>query len=166
MGFLLVTSVLVVSLGRVGDMFGRVRMYTLGFAIFTVFSVLLAVTWMTGPAAALWMILMRVGQGVGGAFLFANSNAIITDAFPPDQRGFALGINGVAAIGGAFIGLLLGGLTRAHRVAPRLPHLGAGRALRHDVGAGQAARQRGAQHRRRKIDWLGNVTFALGLSRS
>ena len=83
MGFLLITSVLVVSSGRVGDIFGRVRMYTLGFAIFTVFSILLAVTWMTGPAAALWIILMRVGQGVGGAFLFANSNAIITDAFPP-----------------------------------------------------------------------------------
>ena len=82
MGFLLITSVLVVSLGRVGDIFGRVRMYTLGFAIFTVFSILLAVTWMTGPAAALWIIFMRVGQGVGGAFLFANSNAIITDAFP------------------------------------------------------------------------------------
>jgi len=104
MGFLLVTSVLVVSLGRVGDIFGRVRMYTLGFAIFTLFSVLLAVTWMTGPAAAMWIIVMRVGQGVGGAFLFANSNAIITDAFPVNERGFALGINGVAAIGGSFLG--------------------------------------------------------------
>ena len=110
MGFLLVTSVLVVSLGRVGDMYGRARMYTLGFAVFTVFSILLAVTWMTGPAAALWIIFMRVGQGVGGAFLFANSSAIITDAFPADERGFALGINGVAAIGGSFLGLLLGGL--------------------------------------------------------
>src|SRR5664280_3765861 len=110
MGFLLVTSVLVVSLGRVGDMYGRARMYTLGFAVFTFFSILLAVTWMTGPAAALWIIFMRVGQGVGGAFLFANSSAIITDAFPADERGFALGINGVAAIGGTSLGLLLSGL--------------------------------------------------------
>ena len=69
MGFMLVTSVLVVSLGRIGDMFGRVRMFNLGFAIFTLFSILLSVTWMTGTAAALWIVLMRLGQGVGGAFL-------------------------------------------------------------------------------------------------
>ncbi|HVV75153.1 MAG TPA: MFS transporter, partial [Mycobacteriales bacterium] len=110
MGFLLVTSVLVVSLGRVGDMFGRVRMFNLGFAIFTVFSILLAVTWMTGSSAALWIVIMRLGQGVGGAFLMANSSAIITDAFPESERGFALGINGVAAIGGNFVGLILGGV--------------------------------------------------------
>src|ERR1700683_401424 len=76
MGFLLVTSVLVVSLGRVGDMYGRVRMYNLGFAVFTIFSILLSITWMTGHAAALWIIIMRIFQGVGGAFLFANSSAI------------------------------------------------------------------------------------------
>src|SRR5580693_5083452 len=110
MGFLLVTAVLVVSLGRVGDIYGRVRMYNLGFLIFTIFSILLSVTWLTGPAGALWIILMRVGQGVGGALEFANSSAILTDAFPENQRGFALGINSVAAIAGSFIGLLLGGL--------------------------------------------------------
>jgi MFS family permease len=104
MGFLLVTAVLVVSLGRVGDMYGRVKMYNLGFAIFTVFSVLLSVTWMTGHAGALWLIVMRIFQGVGGAFLFANSSAILTDAFPEDERGLALGINGAAAISGSFIG--------------------------------------------------------------
>src|SRR5205085_2191830 len=98
LGFLVVTAVLVVSLGRLGDMFGRVRMYNLGFAVFTVFSVLLSVTWLHGSAGALWLILMRVGQGVGGAMLFANSAAILTDAFPRDQRGLALGINGIAAI--------------------------------------------------------------------
>jgi MFS family permease len=86
MGFLLVTAVLVVSFGRVGDMYGRVRMYNLGFAIFTVFSILLSLTWMTGAGAAIWIILMRFGQGVGGAFLFANSSAIITDAFPENER--------------------------------------------------------------------------------
>src|SRR3954465_14890820 len=86
MGFMLVTSVLVVSLGRIGDMYGRVKMFNLGFAIFTIFSILLSVTWMTGSAAALWIIVMRLGQGVGGAFLFANSSAILTDAFPQDQR--------------------------------------------------------------------------------
>src|SRR6201996_5261630 len=85
MGFLLVTAVLVVSLGRVGDMYGRVRMYNLGFAIFTAFSVLLSLTWITGTAAALWIIVMRLGQGVGGALLFANSSAILTDAFPEHE---------------------------------------------------------------------------------
>ncbi|HET9076451.1 MAG TPA: MFS transporter, partial [Acidimicrobiales bacterium] len=110
MGFLIVTSVLVVSLGRVGDMYGRVKMYNLGFAVFTFFSILLSVTWMTGAAGAMWIIVMRVFQGVGGAFLFANSSAILTDAFPEDERGKAMGINGIAAISGSFLGLILGGV--------------------------------------------------------
>ena len=110
MGYMLVTAVLVVSFGRLGDMFGRVRMYNLGFVIFTVFSILLSVTWMHGPAAAIYMIVMRVFQGVGGALILANSAAIITDAFPRHQRGLALGINAVAAIAGSFIGLVLGGV--------------------------------------------------------
>ena len=110
MGFLLVTSVLVVSLGRVGDMYGRVRMYNLGFAVFTAFSILLSVTWMTGTPAALWIIIMRLGQGVGGALLFANSSAILTDAFPEHERGKAMGINGIALVTGSFIGLILGGV--------------------------------------------------------
>src|ERR1700689_1974685 len=87
MGFLVVTAVLVVSFGRIGDMYGRVRMYNLGFAVFTFFSILLSVTWMHGSAGALWLIVMRIFQGVGGAFLFANSSAILTDAFPEDERG-------------------------------------------------------------------------------
>ena len=110
MGFMLVTAVLVVSLGRVGDIYGRVRMYNLGFAVFTLFSILLSVTWLTGPAGALWIIIMRVFQGVGGAFLFANSTAILTDAFPENERGKAMGINGIAAVGGSFLGLMLGGV--------------------------------------------------------
>src|SRR5271155_3927555 len=114
MGFLVVSAVLVVSFGRLGDMFGRVRMYNLGFAIFTVASLLLTVTWMHGPAAALWLIGWRIVQGIGGAFLFANSTAILTDAFPSNQRGTALGINSIAAIAGSFLGLLLGGLLAPH----------------------------------------------------
>jgi MFS family permease len=110
LGFLVVTAVLVVSLGRLGDMFGRVRMYNLGFAVFTAFSLLLTVTWLHGSAGALWLILMRVGQGIGGAMLFANSSAILTDAFPRDQRGLALGINAIAGIAGSFVGLVLGGV--------------------------------------------------------
>src|SRR4051794_27290932 len=87
LGFLVVLAVLLVSLGRLGDMYGRVRMFNLGFAVFTFFSILLSVTWLHGGAGALWLILMRVGQGVGGAMVFANSSAILTDAFPPDERG-------------------------------------------------------------------------------
>jgi MFS family permease len=110
MGYMVVTAVLVVSFGRLGDMYGRVRIYNLGFAIFSLFSVVLSVTWMHGTAAALWLIVMRVFQGVGGAMLMANSAAILTDAFPKDQRGLALGLNQVAGIAGSFIGLVLGGL--------------------------------------------------------
>ena len=110
LSFMVVMAVLVVSLGRIGDIFGRVRMYNLGFAVFTAGSILLSATWLRAAAGALWMILMRVVQGIGAAFLMANSSAILTDAFPADQRGLALGINMVAAIAGAFIGLVLGGV--------------------------------------------------------
>jgi MFS family permease len=110
LSFMVVMAVLVVSLGRVGDIFGRVRMYNLGFAVFTVGSILLSVTWLHGSSGAMWMIVMRVVQGIGAAFLMANSSAILTDAFPADQRGLALGINMVAAIAGSFIGLVLGGV--------------------------------------------------------
>ncbi len=110
MGYMVVTAVLVVSFGRLGDIYGRVRLYNLGFAVFSFFSILLSITWMHGAAAAIFMIVMRIFQGVGGALLFANSSAIITDAFPPNQRGLALGVNQIAAIGGSFIGLVLGGL--------------------------------------------------------
>ena len=110
MGYIVVTAVLVVSFGRLGDMYGRVKMFNLGFALFAIFSVLLSLTWMHGTAAALWLIVVRVLQGVGGAMLIANSSAILTDAFPHDQRGLALGLNQVAGIAGSFIGLVLGGV--------------------------------------------------------
>ncbi|MHB1502026.1 MAG: MFS transporter, partial [Candidatus Dormibacteria bacterium] len=113
MGYMVVTAVLVVSLGRVGDMFGRVRMYNLGFLIFTLASIGLSLVFFTGTTAALVLIGMRIIQGVGGALLMANSAAILTDAFPSNQRGMALGINVVAGISGSFIGLVLGGLLSA-----------------------------------------------------
>ena len=110
LGFLVVTSVLVVSLGRLGDLFGRVRMYNLGFVIYTAASLLLAVEWLTGRSGATYLIVFRVVQGIGAACLLANSAAILTGAFPYHQRGLALGINNIAGISGQFIGLLLGGL--------------------------------------------------------
>ena len=160
-GFLVVTAVLVVSLGRVGDMYGRVRMYNLGFAVFTLFSVLLAATPLKGSPGALWMIAMRIGQGVGGAMLFANSSAIVTDAFPEDQRGLALGINGVAAIAGSFLGLILGGLLAP--VAWRLVFLVSVPIGLFGTFWAYAKLQDLSERRPARIDWLGNLTFAVGL---
>src|SRR5262249_25455695 len=110
LGYLVVTSVLIVSLGRLGDMFGRVKMYNLGFVIYTAASLLLTIDWMTGRAGATYLILFRIVQGIGGSFLLANSAAILTDAFPANQRGMALGINNIVAVSGTFIGLVLGGV--------------------------------------------------------
>jgi len=161
LGFLIVTAVLVVSLGRLGDLYGRVRIYNLGFAVFTVFSILLSLTPFSGGAGALWLILMRVGQGVGGAMLFANSSAILTDAFPPNQRGLALGINGVAAIAGSFLGLIIGGvlapLDWRYVFLVSVPFGLFGTVWSYlrlfDLSPPRPAR----------IDWLGNLTFAVGL---
>jgi MFS family permease len=161
MGFLLVTAVLVVSLGRVGDIYGRVRMYNLGFAVFTFFSIMLSITWLTGPAGAIWIIVMRVFQGVGGAFLFANSTAILTDAFPPDERGKAMGINGIAAVSGSFLGLLLGGVLAP--VQWRLVFLvSVPFGLFGTIWAYLKLRDNGVRIPA-KIDWLGNALFAIGL---
>jgi MFS family permease len=162
LGFLLVTAVLVVTFGRLGDMYGRVRIYNLGFAVFSVFSILLAVTWMHGVAAALWLIVMRIGQGVGGAMLLANSAAILTDAFPSDKRGLALGLNQVAGIAGQFIGLILGGL-----LGPVEWHLVFVVSVPFGVfGTIWAYLKLREMSERRPVnmDWWGNATFAIGLT--
>ncbi len=161
LGFLVVMAVLLVSLGRLGDMYGRVRMFNLGFAVFTAFSILLSVTWLDGSAGALWLILMRVGQGIGGSLIFANSSAILTDAFPADQRGLALGVNSIAAIAGSFIGLVLGGVLAP--VAWRLVFLvSVPIGLFATAWAYRSLRELG-ERRPARIDWWGNLTFALGL---
>ncbi|HEY3844886.1 MAG TPA: MFS transporter [Acidimicrobiales bacterium] len=161
LGFLVTTSVLVVTLGRLGDIYGRVRMYNLGFAVFTVFSLLLSVTWMTGHGAGIWLITMRIFQGVGAALLMANSAAILTDAFPVEQRGMALGVNQAAAFSGSFIGLILGGV-----LAPinwRLIFLvSVPIGLFATVWGYLKLRELG-EKRAAHIDWPGNITFAIGL---
>src|SRR5947208_4468847 len=161
LGYLVVTSVLVVSLGRLGDMFGRVRIYNLGFVIYTVASLLLTIDWMTGKAGATYLIVFRIVQGLGGACLLANSAAILTDAFPVNQRGMALGINNIVGVSGMFIGLVLGGL-----LAPvdwRLVFLiSVPVGLFGTVWAYLKLEER-SEPRRRPIDWWGNVTFAVGL---
>jgi MFS family permease len=162
MGYMLVTAVLVVTLGRLGDMYGRVRIYNAGFALFTITSVALALDPFSGGRGALWMIGWRVVQAVGGSMLMANSAAIITDAFPATQRGMALGINIVAAIAGQFIGLVLGGVLAEWNwrsvfwVNVPIGVIGtiwAYRSLRETVA-----------RRKARIDWWGNITFAVGLT--
>ncbi|HUZ83319.1 MAG TPA: MFS transporter, partial [Gaiellales bacterium] len=161
MGFLVATAVLVVSFGRVGDIYGRVLMFTIGFAVFTVFSILLSLTWMHGSQGAMWLIVMRIGQGVGGALLFANSSAILTDAFPHDQRGLALGVNAVAGIAGSFIGLVLGGVLGP--VSWRLVFLvSVPVGVFGTVWSWWKLEHRGIRQPAR-IDWWGNLTFAAGL---
>jgi EmrB/QacA subfamily drug resistance transporter len=161
LGFLIVSSVLVVSLGRLGDMFGRVKMYNLGFVVYTVASLVLTLTPFTGEPGALWLIIGRIFQGVGAAFLVANSAAILTDAFPSNQRGLALGINNIAGISGTFIGLILGGVLGA--IDWRLVFLvSVPFGLFGTIWAYLKLRDQG-QRNPAKIDWLGNVTFAVGL---
>src|SRR6204780_4699781 len=161
MGYLVVSAVLVVTLGRLGDIYGRVRMYNAGFAIFGIGALALPFDPFTGPSGALWLIGWRVLQAVGGAMLMANSPAILTDAFPSNQRGMAMGINQVAGISGQFIGLILGGILAA--VDWRLVFI-----VSVPIGVGGAIwsyvslREIGARTPA-KIDWLGNITFGVGL---
>jgi len=162
MGYMLVTAVLVVTLGRLGDMYGRVRIYNAGFALFTITSILLSLDPFTGAHGAEWLIGWRVFQAVGGAMLMANSAAIITDVFPAAQRGMALGVNIVAGIAGSFIGLVLGGMLAewdwrsVFWVNVPIGLLGTVWAYHslHDTG----------QRRKGAIDWWGNLTFAVGLT--
>ena len=161
MGYMVCTAVLVVAFGRLGDMFGRVKMYNAGFLIFTLASIALSLTPGQGGAAALYMIIMRIVQGIGGSFLMANSTAIITDAFPADERGLAMGINMIAAMAGQFIGLIVGGLLAA--VDWRLVFwINVPFGLFGTIWAYWKLRETGLRDRR-EHDWWGNATFALGL---
>ena len=161
LGFLIVSSVLVVGLGRLGDIYGRVRMYNLGFLVFTLASLVLTVDPFVGQAGAIWLIVGRLVQGFGAAFLMANSSAILTDAFPPEERGLALGINNVAGISGSFIGLVLGGILAS--VDWRLVFLvPVPFALFGTVWSYLKLREL-APRQPAPIDWVGNLSFAVGL---
>ncbi len=163
MGFLLVTAVLVVTFGRLGDQYGRAKLFNLGFLIFTIASVGCAVVPNDGAAGALEIIVLRVVQGVGGAMVMANSTALITDAFPPDRRGFALGVNQVSALAGSFLGLIVGGLLSEWNwravfwvsVPFGLWGTWMGYRTLHDKPRDKRVVVR--------IDWWGNATFGVGL---
>lgn len=162
MGYILVTAVLVMSFGRLGDIYGRVRIYNLGFVIFTLAAIALVFDPLSGGAGALWLIGWRVVQAVGGAMLFANSTAILTDAFPAERRGFAIGINQIAAIAGTFLGLIVGGVLATidwHAifiVSVPFGILGTIWSYKslHEVGV------RGTG----TVDWPGNIVFGIGLT--
>ncbi|HEY3632432.1 MAG TPA: MFS transporter [Jatrophihabitantaceae bacterium] len=162
MGYRLVQAVLVVTVGRLGDMYGRVRMYNAGFSVFTVASILLSFDPFLAGGGALWLIGWRVLQAIGGSMLQANSAAILTDAFPTEQRGFALGINQVAALAGMFIGLVAGGLLAAWDWrAVFWVNVPVG--VFGTLWAYLRLRETGDRDSGR-IDWWGNTTFAVGLS--
>ena len=162
LGYMVVTATLLVTFGRISDMFGRVRLYNLGFAIFTVASILLFLTPGKGDVAAMEMIIFRLLQAVGGSFLQANSTAILTDAFPTTQRGMAMGINQVAAIVGSILGLILGGVLAAINwrfvFLVNVPF-----GLFGTVWAYLKLREVSQPNKEQKIDWLGNITFFVGL---
>jgi MFS family permease/cytidylate kinase len=163
LGYSIVTATLLVSLGRISDIFGRVRLYNLGFAIFTLGSILLFLAPGSGNHAALELILFRLVQGVGAAFLFANSTAILTDAFPVEQRGMALGINQVSAVSGSFAGLIVGGILAAiHWRLVFLVSVPFG--LLGTIWAYLKLRETATLRANQRIDWVGNATFALGLT--
>ena len=163
MGYGVVTATLLLSFGRLSDMYGRVRLYNIGFAIFTAGSVLLFLTPGTGDAGAIEMIFFRLIQAVGAAFIFSNSAAILTDAFPPDERGKALGLNMVAALSGQFIGLLIGGVLAVYNwryvflISVPFGIIGT-------IWAFMRLKEPAYPARVRKIDIWGNLTFIGGLT--
>ncbi len=162
-GYSIITATLLVTFGRISDMFGRVRLYNLGFAIFTVGSILLFITPNQGDLGAIELIVFRIIQGVGAAFLFANSAAIITDAFPAEERGKALGINQVAFLAGSLIGLVLGGVLAVYDwrlvflVSVPVGIIGT-------IWSYWKLKENGIIRRHQKMDYWGNITFGVGLT--
>jgi len=162
MSYNIVTATLLVSFGKLSDIYGRVRLYNLGFLIFTIGSILLSITPNTGDLGAMELIIFRVVQGIGGAFLMANSAAILTDAFPSNERGKALGINQVSALAGSLIGLILGGILATINwryvflVSVPVGIFGT-------IWSYTKLRELSTPSRMEKIDWIGNGLFASGL---
>lgn len=163
LGYMVIIATLLVTFGRLSDMRGRVRLYNLGFAIFTIGSMLLFLTPGRGNSAALALIVFRLIQGVGAGFLFANSTAILTDAFPPHQRGMALGINQIATILGSIIGLILGGVLAV--IDWRMVFLvSVPFGLFGTIWAYLMLRETTSLKGQQSMDWLGNIAFAFGLT--
>lgn len=162
MGYLVVTAVLVVPFGRLGDMFGRVKIYNIGFVVFTLAAVALSFDPFHLDSGAIWLIAWRVVQGVGGAMLMSSSSAILTDAFPANQRGMALGVNMVAAVAGSFLGLLIGGvLSEIHWQA--IFWVGVPIGILGTIWSVTSLKEMGVRNPGR-MDWAGTLTFGVGLT--
>ncbi len=162
MGYLVVTAVLVVPFGRLGDMFGRVKMYNIGFVVFTLAAVALSFDPFQLDGGAIWLIGWRVIQGIGGAMLMSSSSAILTDAFPANQRGMALGVNMVAAVAGSFLGLLIGGvLSEIHWQA--IFWVGVPIGIIGTIWSVRSLKELGVRSPGR-MDWAGTLTFGVGLT--
>ena len=162
MGYLVVTAVLVVPFGRLGDMFGRVKMYNIGFVVFTLAAVALSFDPFHLDGGAIWLIAWRVIQGIGGAMLMSSSSAILTDAFPANQRGMALGVNMVAAVSGSFLGLLIGGvLSEIHWQA--IFWVGVPIGIIGTIWSVRSLKELGVRNPGR-MDWAGTLTFGVGLT--
>ena len=163
MGYMIVTAVLLVTVGRLSDIFGRVRLFNFGFLIFTIGSILLFLTPNTGDRGALELIIFRMVQAVGASFLFANSAAIITDSFPVNERGKAMGINQIAALAGSLVGLILGGILAA--VNWRYVFLvSVPVGLFGTIWSLLKLKDHSVRHKDQKIDLPGNIAFAGGIS--
>jgi MFS family permease len=162
MGYLVVTAVLVVLFGRLGDMYGRVRIYNLGFVVFTVAAVALSFDPFHLGGGALWLIGWRVIQGIGGAMLMASSSAILTDAFPANQRGMALGVNMVAAVAGSFLGLLIGGVL-SEWDWQAIFWVGVPVGILGTIWSLRSLKELGVRTPG-KLDWAGCLTFGVGLT--
>jgi MFS family permease len=162
MGYLVVTAVLVVLFGRLGDMYGRVKIYNIGFAVFTAAAVALSFDPFHLGGGALWLIGWRVLQGVGGAMLMASSSAILTDAFPANQRGMALGVNMVAAVAGSFLGLLIGGVL-SQLDWRAIFWVGVPIGILGTIWSVRSLRELGVRTPGH-LDWAGVLTFGIGLT--
>ncbi|WAH36701.1 MFS transporter [Alicyclobacillus dauci] len=163
LGFNVATTVLLVTFGRLSDMFGRVKLYNFGFLVFTIGSVLCSLTWSKGTSGEIELILFRVLQGVGGAFLFANSAAILTDAFPENQRGLALGLNQIASVGGSVVGLVIGGLLAATGDWRFIFLVNVPVGLFGTIWGFFALKEVARQSTHQRMDLAGNLTLGLGI---
>jgi MFS family permease len=162
MGYLVVTAVLVVPFGRLGDMYGRVKIYNIGFVVFTLAAIALSFDPFHLGGGAVWLIAWRVVQGIGGAMLMSSSSAILTDAFPANQRGMALGVSMVAAVAGSFLGLLIGGvLSEWHWKA--VFWVGVPIGILGTIWSLRSLRELGVRSPG-KLDWAGTLTFGIGLT--
>ena len=156
-GYSLVTASILLNFGRLADIFGRVKLYTLGFIIFTVGSALCSIS-QTGEQ----LVVFRIFQAVGAAFLFSNSVAILTDAFPSNERGKALGINQIAIVLGSVLGLVLGGFLTSYLGWRSIFWINIPIGIIGIISSYKNLKELGSI-KKEKIDWLGNISFAGGL---